>query len=659
MTTSSQLQNETIRSPGMVNQFYDSIFDSFQNYNIKNAVFLAERLRYVQENDNHICLLAECYLADNAPFKAFSVLKNIKSKRAKYLFAVAAFRINKMSDAEAALMPENSVSKGLNQKIPFDHIVNGSHGLYLLGQICERVGKKQQALECYEKAFQKNPNMFVAFEKVNQLSLSKDVSVNTLNVLRNKINSSHQSTEVTHVVFKNYLNSGIKEKENNISTDIGSNKKTTGNESNFFSAFHQKLQQKPTTKLNNMFIQNQETVNLISSSLKKNSPKSKKKSHDSGPKIPGNNYTESGSLNNSLTQSQLGNIGLNSTSNSYLTQIQNTAIQINDNTSLQDYLIVIGTPYANLQNQNILIALNEFKSLKKPIDMDPWILANIGRCYTEVSNHVEAEKYFKQCFEKESFRTDNADYYSSCLWQLKKQVELSKFAYSMLESHYFVPETWIVHANCYSLAQDHDAAITYLLRAIQIDPYNSYANCLIGHEYVNKENFEKAREFYQKAIKLDPKNVRALFGLGSLELNAGKYQESIEYFINAIKINNQCSTFYTQLGMAYKQKRCYDDALSYFIKSEEINENEKINRFNKADVLFKLGRCQEALRECEKVLLEAKESSVYFLIAQIYQKLGNVEQAHTNFELAIMMDKKEASKIKQCIASLEMREGLY
>jgi anaphase-promoting complex subunit 3 len=551
-------------------------------------------------------------------------------------------RINKLSEAEQALVADLP-NKGAPTKAALDQVTNGAHGLFLLGQISERLGKKNQAIECYEKAFQKNQTLFVAFEKVNQLSSSRETIANSLAVLKAKPTNT-TPIKMSHVIIKNFVISAGRDKENAAAAEAQP-KRLIGSEPSFALSFQQKGLGSSKHITKPIGISN-ELVQSVSSSLKKASPRSKKRSTEYVSRLGGAG-SESNSLVSSLALSQIhcGN------------QVGGAGnpTQFPDGFHMRDHLAMIGVPYSNLLNQRITEALEDFMSLKKPLDFDPWVLANIGRCHTEISNHVDAERYFKICFEREPQRTENADYYSSCLWQLKRQVELSKLAFSMIENHFFASETWVAHANCYSLIQDHDSAITFLLRATQLDPLNSYANCLIGHEYVSKENFEKAREFYQKAIKLDSKNVRALFGLGSLELNAGKQQEAIDNFMNAIKINGQCSTFFTQLGIAYKHKRQFEDALTYFNKAEQINETEKINRFNKADVLFKLGRYKEAIVECRRVLNEAKESAVYCLLGQIYQKLGDMEEAHANFELAIKMDKKEASRIKQFISTLELK----
>lgn len=629
-------------------QYYEAIFDSYQNYNIKNAIFIAERLRYVQENDQNLCLLAELYLADNVPFKAYSILKNVRSTRGRYLFAVAAMRINKLEEAEQALLPDGFSNPNYSINQTCDKVVNGAHGLYLLGQINERMLKRGTAINCYEHAFYKNQTLFLAFEKVSHLSQSKEVPQITMSILRSKT-TNQAPVEIKHSVIKSFITNSMKDKEDSSLTDA-SLKKPSGNDLIFPLSFQQqKSIVRQITKNSNAFPSTiGEAPIPVTSSVKKQSPKINKKSTDFGVKMmqqssESNSFGSFYNQPNSMVKMQHS--------------VSNAANKCSDTMTLQEHLALLGKPYYDLLGQRIHEALNEFKSLKRPLDNDPWVLANMGRCYTEISNHTEAENYFKKCFEREPYRTESADYYSSCLWQLNRKIDLSKLSYSMIQNQFLAPEAWIAHANCYSLIKDHDSAITYLLRAVQIDPFNSYAYCLIGHEYVNKDNFEKARDYYQKAVKYDPKNVRALFGLGSLKLNAGNYQQAIENFTSAIKINSQCSTFYTQLGIAYKHRNAFEDALVCFNKAEEINESEKINRFNKADVLFKLGRFDEAICECRRVLNDAKESTVYFLLGTIYQKKGDMNEALKNFELAMKIDKNETSKIKQCIASLELMEA--
>ena len=51
--------------------------------------------------------------------------------------------------------------------------------------------------------------------------------------------------------------------------------------------------------------------------------------------------------------------------------------------------------------------------------------------------------------------------------------------------------------------QEHDVAIRFFQRAIQIDPYFTYAYTLLGHEYVLTEELDKAIACFRNAVRLD------------------------------------------------------------------------------------------------------------------------------------------------------------
>jgi tetratricopeptide (TPR) repeat protein len=275
------------------------------------------------------------------------------------------------------------------------------------------------------------------------------------------------------------------------------------------------------------------------------------------------------------------------------------------------------TPYLLSLTEKNQEAINYFLDINPKFVNDPWVLSNIAKCYTELSQHNKAYLYYSRAFESlcgnnslPSYQSDKIEdisekdkiflsentpkriysqvegieFYSSCLWHLKKQQELCLLANYCLEKFYFKSETWIVLANTYSLNQDHEAALHFLERSLKIDPFNAYAHCLSGHEYSCKEEFDKARESYQNAINIDPQNVRAYWGLGNLKLKMEKFDTAINYFMKAVKINNKCSTFFTQIGIAFMNKGELEIALSYMKKGEEINPEDPFNRYNKAYV---------------------------------------------------------------------------
>ena len=50
----------------------------------------------------------------------------------------------------------------------------------------------------------------------------------------------------------------------------------------------------------------------------------------------------------------------------------------------------------------------------------------------EVVKYNEAAQYYEQAFKIEPYRIEGVEYFSSCLWHLKKQVDLCHLAHHSL-----------------------------------------------------------------------------------------------------------------------------------------------------------------------------------------------------------------------------------
>lgn len=61
-----------------------------------------------------------------------------------------------------------------------------------------------------------------------------------------------------------------------------------------------------------------------------------------------------------------------------------------------------------------------------------------------------------------------------------------------------------------SLQREHEAAIEFFQRAIQLDPSFTYAYTLAGHEYLANEDFSKAQTCFRNAHKADARHYNAL-----------------------------------------------------------------------------------------------------------------------------------------------------
>ncbi len=57
---------------------------------------------------------------------------------------------------------------------------------------------------------------------------------------------------------------------------------------------------------------------------------------------------------------------------------------------------------------------------------------------------------FREIIRLEPYRLEGLDSYSSCLWKLKKQVELCELSTRAIHQNLFAPETWVIVGNSYS-----------------------------------------------------------------------------------------------------------------------------------------------------------------------------------------------------------------
>ena len=135
----------------------------------------------------------------------------------------------------------------------------------------------------------------------------------------------------------------------------------------------------------------------------------------------------------------------------------------------------IGIAYYNLCLYRCSDAIKQFKKLPKSQYNAGWTLSQVGRALFESIRYSEAEKLYSEALRLEPYRLEGIEYYSTCLWHLKKQVELCTLANYALEKSLYSPETWCAVGNCFSLQKEHETSLKFFNRAIQLNPNFAYA----------------------------------------------------------------------------------------------------------------------------------------------------------------------------------------
>lgn len=273
-----------------------------------------------------------------------------------------------------------------------------------------------------------------------------------------------------------------------------------------------------------------------------------------------------------------------------------------------------------------------------------WVLSCIARAFYEKTNYSESVKYYEASRKLEPYRLEGMEYYSSALWHLHKEVELSILAKDLMDFDQDAPETWCVAGNCYSLQKEHESAIKYLEKAIKVDPNFAYAHTLLGHELISAERLDQAMTCFRNAVRLDPRHWNAWCGLGNIYYKNELYVNAELYYKKALKIAPSNPVLMCHLAVIQHACKRSLSAIDTLSKALTIDPDNALCRFHRANIYSAIDKNDEALVELDELKkLVPKESMVYFLIGKIHKKTGNTHTALMNFSWAMELDPKGAN----------------
>ncbi|XP_059169210.1 cell division cycle protein 27 homolog [Physella acuta] len=311
----------------------------------------------------------------------------------------------------------------------------------------------------------------------------------------------------------------------------------------------------------------------------------------------------------------------------------------------------IGRAYSALARYQCKSAVDLFSELPEHQYNTGWVLCQVGRAYYELAEYQRAARVFEEVRRIEPYHIDGLDFYSSVLWHLHKEVELSLLAQELSAMDKLSAQAWFATGNCFSLQKEHDVAIKFFQRAIQVDPGFVYAYSLLALEYIYLEEFDKALTCFRNAIRLDTRHYQAWYGVGIIYYKQEKFSLAEVHYRKALSINPQSSVLMCHVGVAQHAQQKTDLALSTLNTAIKTDPKNPLCMFHRASILFANDRHKEALEELEILKqIIPRESLVYFLMGKVHKKLGNTHLAMMNFSWAMDLDPKGLNnQIKEAV----------
>lgn len=647
-------------------QLIEAIRNSLNYELYSNASFLAERLYAELPSDSVRLLLADSYLGENKIHKAYHILKSSAALANRYKLAMVCVKLQKYGEAEKAL----GGGEG-------DEVAGGAAGCYLLGVVAEKQGRQKQALQYFLKAIELDPTLWIAFEKVCRLdssvnpvaffsethatsSRSKDSAGNVHRHADFELEKTPHQKEppqvpgrfaelqpgranVSPMAFPNELAKTVQTPQN------PAHAASVGSTPGVFAKFPGQGLHAPHKDRHGIYASSSSVKGLVSSEEVKSYEPAVNPFLISGSKSGGEldaspiDGAEFPSGHKAGEARMLGSPFLPGKSTPNTKDILSLLRQI-------------AVAYHALTAYKCSDAIALFKELSRNQYNTGWVLCQVARALFESVRYSEAEKMYNEIIKLEPYRLEGLEYYSTCLWHLKKQVELCELSNYALGISLYSAEAWCVVGNTFSMQKEHETALRYFKRAIQLNPSFAYAHTLCGHEYVANEDFDSGKKCYQRALSLDDKQYNAWWGLGNIYLKRELYDNALQYFKAAIKVNPRSSVLSTYLGMTYFRNKQTREALECFERAEKLDPSNPLNRYQKATVLMSVGLLGDALKILEDLNVKVpKEAPIHLLIAKIYRKLGNVDKALHHYNIAMDLEPKEANIIKSLIDKLNRK----
>ncbi|RDA84505.1 hypothetical protein CP532_0954 [Ophiocordyceps camponoti-leonardi (nom. inval.)] len=301
----------------------------------------------------------------------------------------------------------------------------------------------------------------------------------------------------------------------------------------------------------------------------------------------------------------------------------------------------LGNGYYLLSRFQSQEALQALSSLPAAHQSSPWVLALMGRAHYEQATYAEAEKMFRRMRAQAPSRLQDMEVYSTVLWHLKREADLSFLAHELVDSAWHSPQAWCALGNAWSLAKDAEQALKCFKRATQLDPKFAYAYSLQGHEHMSNEEYEKALTAYRQAIAADKRHYHAYYGIGRVHERLGAYDKAYEHFHAAQVINPNNAVLICCMGTALEKQKQMAQALSAYTRAADLAPRAAQTRYKKARALLTVGQMEAAQRELMVLKdLAPDEATVHFLLGTLYKKMNERQLSVRHFTVALSLDPK-------------------
>lgn len=176
----------------------------------------------------------------------------------------------------------------------------------------------------------------------------------------------------------------------------------------------------------------------------------------------------------------------------------------------------------------------------------------------------------------------------------------------------------------------------------------------IGVEYMRRQKFEKAVEYFQSALAKNPQNVRANNNLGSAYTKLDKDDLALAHYNKAIEIAPKYALALSNRAVLYRNKGENEKALSDFNSALTVDPDSTYDYIQRAALHLKLKNYEKSIADFSAALKKKpKASNLYNDRGVAHYYSGNYQEAARDFTEALRLNPGDKETLRNKNAALK------
>ena len=252
---------------------------------------------------------------------------------------------------------------------------------------------------------------------------------------------------------------------------------------------------------------------------------------------------------------------------------------------------------------------------KKSIDMnnnDYNSHYNLALCYQHLKDNESALTEYEKSLELKPHNIDALNNTGIVFSALGKYPQAEKCYELGLELEPRSQKLLVNLANLKLHNQKFEEAEKIYISILEDDANKEINYYNLGNCYLEAEQYDKAVKVYEQALDLNPEYFPAFNNLGLALRKVGLYEKAIHIYLRALDSSEDKASIYFNLAKCYEDQKDFENAIKYFKQAVQLNPELKGSYVNIGDILWKLGRIEEAKNYYRLVSTNDAARGIYY-----------------------------------------------